>query len=313
MYKFIDLFSGIGGFHIGFEGIGECVYSCEWDEPARKTYSENFNTTEFDFDKDINDVDYKHIPDHDILTAGFPCQPFSIAGTQLGFEHETQGTLFLNILKILIKKKPPYFILENVKNFKSHNKGTTYNIIMKSLRDLNYYVTDDILNASEYGNLPQNRERIYIIGFLDKEKFDSFKFPDKIPLTKKLFDIIDITKKVDDKYYQTNLKSPSVQKMLEGVTEKGFIYQYRRYYIRKNTQGVCPTLTANMGTGGHNVPLLLDDYGVRKLTPRECFTLQGFPDDYILPNIADSQLYKQIGNAVPVPVVKRIIENITKL
>jgi DNA (cytosine-5)-methyltransferase 1 len=158
----------------------------------------------------------------------------------------------------------------------------------------------------EYGNIPQNRERIYIVGFLDQDAFNKFEFPNKIPLTKTIHDCLE-ENEVDDKYYYND--KPIYEKIKDDITKKDTVYQWRRKYVRENKNGVCPTLTANMGTGGHNVPLVLNGKGIRKLTPRECANFQGFPKDYKLPNIADSHLYKQFGNSVSIPVVQRIAEN----
>ena len=308
-YKFIDLFCGIGGFHLALKYHASCVFASEWDKNAEKTYRMNFNVV--NFAGDITKISPANIPDHDILCGGFPCQPFSVAGTQLGFNHKEQGNLFFNICDILKEKNPKVVFLENVKNIISHDGENTFKVILEELHKLEYYVKYKVLNATKYGNLPQNRERIYIVGFKDVNAFNKFKFPEEIPLTTKLFgDIIDIDSKQEQNLYQTNLSSPSVKKMLEGVTEKYHIYQYRRYMMRKNKSGECPTLTANMGSGGHNVPLILDNFGVRKLSVKECFKLQGYGDDYIIPNIATGHLYKQIGNSVPVTVVKRIADNI---
>ena len=313
MYTFIDLFAGVGGFHLSFEDSANCVFASEWDEYARKTYIENFGdylkNNNIDFGGDITTYDITKIPSHDILCAGFPCQPFSIAGKQLGFSHETQGTLFFRIIEIIQLHKPRVVFLENVKNLHSHDKGNTFKIIKKSLENEGYTVTHKILNAKTHGNTPQNRERIFIVAFLDKEQSKRFYFPSEIPLTSILDDCLDLTEQ-PSKYYMTNMLSPSVIKIVEDVKNKGSIYQYRRYYVRENKNGVCPTLTANMGTGGHNVPFIIDDFGVRKLTPRECFNFQSYSNNFKLPNISDSHLYKQAGNSITVNVVKRIAENI---
>jgi DNA (cytosine-5)-methyltransferase 1 len=161
----------------------------------------------------------------------------------------------------------------------------------------------------EYGNLPQNRERIYIVGFLSEKEADKFVFPKKIKLTKTINDCL-IKEKVEDKYYYNG--KPLYEKLKDDVIKRDTVYQWRRKYVRENKSNVCPTLTANMGTGGHNVPIIKDDYGIRKLTPRECANLQGFPKEYILPEIADSQLYKQLGNSVSIPVIERIAKQIKK-
>lgn len=315
-FKFIDLFAGVGGFHFAFNGKAECVFASEWDKNARITYEANWGKelreNNVTFAGDITAIDYKTIPDFDILCGGFPCQPFSIAGKQLGFSHATQGTLFFNILELIKIKKPKVIFLENVKNLASHDNGNTFKIIIGSLEEAGYKVHHYILNGTVHGNIPQNRQRIFIVAFQSEESFNKFSFPCSIPLTKVLADCFE-KDKVDDKFYQTNKNSLAVQKMLEGVTKRNTIYQYRRYYIRENKGGLCPTLTANMGTGGHNVPLILDNYGVRKLTPRECFNFQGFPSSFILPKtLNNASLYKQAGNSVVMPVVERIAQEIIK-
>jgi DNA (cytosine-5)-methyltransferase 1 len=311
MLKITDLCCGIGGFPRAFNGIGESIFASDLDKYARITYDLNFKGHQFV--DDIYKIDIPTMPTCDILCAGFPCQPFSLAGNQEGFKHEAQGNIFFRLAEIIEATRPPAIFLENVKNLQSHDNGKTFRTIKMTLEKIGYHVKHTLLNATEYGNLPQNRERVYIVGFLDDRHYAKFQFPNKIPLTAKLFgDIIDISKKQDAWLYQTNIHSPSVKKMILGITEKYAIYQYRRYTVRKNMRGVCPTLTANMGSGGHNVPLLLDDFGIRKLSVEECFLLQGFPvpDIYRLPPLAVGHLYHQIGNSVPVPVVKRIAERI---
>lgn len=315
-FSFVDLFAGVGGFHFAMNGLAKCVFASEWDKNARTTYEANWGEELKEnnaiFAGDITSVNHNSIPDFDILCGGFPCQPFSIAGKQLGFAHATQGTLFFNIIELISIKKPRVVFLENVKNLTSHDNGNTFKVILGSLEEAGYMVHHAILNGTTHGNVPQNRERIFIVAFRDRVDFDKFSFPDVVSLNKSIADCLEKVQ-VCQKYYQTNTSSPSVQKMIEGIVKKNTIYQYRRYYIRKNKGGVCPTLTANMGTGGHNVPLILDDFGVRKLTPRECFNLQGFPQSFILPEgLASSALYKQAGNSVVVPVVRRIAEKIIK-
>ena len=270
--------------------------SSEIDSNAIITYKENFNETPFG---DIRKIKKKDIPSFDILLAGFPCQPFSYAGYKKGLTDE-RGTLFFEIVKLLKSKKPKSFLLENVKGLTSLNEGRIFQDMIKTLRSLGYNVDYAVLNTRDYGNIPQTRERIYIVGFLDKV---DFRFPHPIPLKKFPKDILFKNKQDSDFYYE---RFNIYNKLKESIVEKGIIYQWRRKYVRKNKSGVCPTLTANMGTGGHNVPLIKDKYGIRKLTPRECARFQGFPDDFKLPNIAKSHLYKQIGNSVSVPVVKRI-------
>ena len=211
--------------------------------------------------------------------------------------------MFFEIIRILKDRKPTAFLLENVKNLKSHDKGNTLKLIYKELESIGYHVNDAILNTADHGNLPQNRERIYIVGFLSKKSSENFQFPDKMALTKTIHDCL-VKEAVDDKYYYKG--KPLYEKISNDITSRDTVYQWRRKYVRENKSNLCPTLTANMGTGGHNVPIILDIKGIRKLTPRECANFQGFPQDYKLPNIADSQLYKQIGNSVSIPVVERI-------
>lgn len=314
--KFIDLFAGIGGFHFAMDGKAECVFASEWDKNARITYEANWGEelkrNGVTFGGDITAINFNEMPDFDIMCGGFPCQPFSIAGKQLGFQHATQGTLFFTLLELIKLKQPKVVFLENVKNLGSHDGGNTFKVILGSLEEAGYKVHHQILNGSTHGNVPQNRERIFIVAFKDSNAFEKFSFPEKVELTKSLVDCLE-KKQVDAAFYQTNLSSPSVQKMVEGVVKKDTIYQYRRYYMRENKSGVCPTLTANMGTGGHNVPLILDDWGIRKLTPRECLNFQGFPESFVIPSqLKNSALYKQAGNSVVVPVVTRIAEQIMK-
>ena len=305
--KFIDLFSGIGGIKIAFSNAGfECVLSNDFDKNAKITY--DFNFSDKMLLEDIQKISTDEIPSFDILCGGFPCQPFSIAGYRKGFDDEEgRGNLFFDIIRILKAKKPQAIFLENVKNLKTHDKGNTLSVIYNKLEKLGYKVTDKVLNTMEYGNIPQNRERIYIVGFLDQVVFNKFEFPNKTPLTKTIHNCLE-ENEVDDKYYYNN--KPIYEKIKDDIIKKDTVYQWRRKYVRENKKGVCPTLTANMGTGGHNVPIVLDSKGIRKLTPRECANFQGFPKNYKLPNIANSHLYKQIGNSVSIPVVQRIAENI---
>jgi len=313
--KFIDLFAGIGGIKIGFENAGfYCVFSNDFDNNCKTTFDLNFSEL-FEIDKqmilgDIQKISVSKIPDFDVLCGGFPCQPFSIAGYRQGFDDEKdRGNLFFDIIRILKNKKPMAFLLENVKNLKSHDKGNTIKVIYQELEKLEYKVTDKVLNAMQYGNVPQNRERIYIVGFLNEKVFKKFEFPKKIPLTKTIHDCLE-KKEVDKKYYYND--KPLYEVLKKEVKKRNTIYQWRRKYVRENKNNVCPTLTANMGMGGHNVPIILTDQGIRKLTPRECANFQGFPITYKLPRIADSHLYKQFGNSVVVPVVERIAKNMKK-
>ncbi len=309
-FKVASLFAGIGGICYGFKQAGaQIVWANEIDKDACKTYRHNFGD-KYLVEGDIKEVDPNTIPDIDILNGGFPCQAFSVAGYRKGFDDE-RGNLFFEITRILEVKKPRAILLENVKNLEGHDHGNTFKVIKEQLELLGYHVHKAVLNTMEYGNVPQNRERIYIVGFLSKEAYDKFTYPKEIPLTKNIHDIIDVTdKKPLGLYYENSKYYPELVKTM---TKKDTVYQWRRIYCRENKSNVCPTLTANMGTGGHNVPLILDDYGIRKLTPEECVGFQGFPKEFSFPNdICNASKYKQAGNSVSVPVIKRIAENMIK-
>lgn len=312
--NFVDLFAGIGGIKLGFEKEGfKSVLSNDFDANCKTTFDYNFSErlqieTEM-YLEDIAKIPSADFPEFEILTGGFPCQPFSIAGYRRGFSDEGRGSLFFEIIRILKDRKPKVFLLENVKNLKAHDEGNTLRLIYDELQNAGYYVTDAVLNTIEYGNLPQNRERIYIVGFLSQKKFKHFCFPKEIPLKKTIYDCL-VAEQVDNKYYYNN--KPLYKRLENIVNKRDTIYQWRRKYVRENKSNACPTLTANMGTGGHNVPIIMDDYGIRKLTPRECANFQGFPKEYKFPKIADSHLYKQIGNSVSIPVVERIASQIKK-
>ena len=303
----IDLFAGVGGIREGFENAGfETVFSNDFEPNCKYTYDLNFKTSKLVVE-DIRKINIDDLPEFDFLLGGFPCQAFSIAGHRQGFNDEkNRGNLFFDVAKILEKREPKGFLLENVKNLSSHDGGRTFKIIQEKLINLGYHIKFKILNTMEYGNVPQNRERIYIVGFKNKKYSDKFEFPEKIKLTKKITDILE--KDVDQKYYYNG--KTLYEKIKNDVKEEGKVYQWRRQYVRENKSGVCPTLTANMGTGGHNVPIIKDKKGIRKLTPLECFRIQGFSENYKLPKISDSALYKQAGNSVSVPVVEAVAKKI---
>lgn len=307
-YTAISLFAGVGGICLGFMKNGvDIVFANDIDKNACKTYRENFKHDIIE--GPIENIKTEDIPDADLVLFGFPCTSFSIAGYQKGFEDERTGHLFFEALRIIKAKQPQAFLLENVKNLVGHDNGNTFKVIKESLEDAGYFFRYQVLNSMDYGNVPQNRERIYVVGFKDKDKCDKFYFPEPITLNTKIEDITKPNEKKDEKYYYENSKYYPMLK--EAMTNKSTIYQLRRVYVRENKKNVCPTLTANMGTGGHNVPLIIDDFGIRKLTPKECFMLQGFPENYKLPkNVSNGQLYKQAGNSVTVTVIDRIAKNI---
>jgi len=310
--KICSLFAGVGGIDLAFEQTGsfETIIANEIDAKASETYKLNFNNELIQ--KDIRDIEPENLPDFDVLLSGFPCTSFSIAGYRKGFEDETSGDLFFETLKVIVEKQPQIVFLENVKNLVSHDKGNTFKVIREALETNGYHIKYQVLNAKDYGNIPQNRERIYIVGFKDIEQYKNFDFPKPINLIQGITDVIDFSKRVDDSFYYTEDKYKFYNLLKESIVKSDTIYQWRRKYVRENKSNVSPTLTANMGTGGHNVPLILSKYGIRKFTPRECFALQGFPESFKLPDLANSHLYKQAGNSVVVPVVNRIAQNIYK-
>lgn len=317
-YKLGSLFAGIGGIDLGFLKAGiPTAWANEIDTYCAKTFKLNHPKTNLIIG-DICNLSAKDLDSVDILAGGFPCQPFSIAGYRKGFEDD-RGNLFFQIIRLLKDFKrenrlPKVIFLENVKNLYNHNNGQTFKLVREELRKLGYFVTEKIINTCEYGNIPQNRERLYIVGFLDEKLLRNFKWPTKIPLTNTLDTIIDWDKDVDKKYYYTeSMKCYSL--LAENIKNNHSIYQFRRVYIRENKSGVCPTLTANMGMGGHNVPLIKDAKGrIRKLTPRECLLLQGFPMDFKIPkDLCDSRVYKQVGNSVSVEVIYRIAKEIVRI
>jgi DNA (cytosine-5)-methyltransferase 1 len=307
--KFIDLFCGIGGFHQAIKLASkdicniECVFSSDIDKSVQKTYFLNYGVLP---EGDITKVNEENIPSHDFLFAGFPCQAFSVAGHRKGF-NDIRGTLFFDVAKIAKFHQPKVILLENVKGLIGHDKGNTFKIILEVLtKELNYHVQYKVMNTAKHANIPQNRERVYIVA--TKEKLDNV-FPEELNLTKTINDII-FNEKQDDKYYY-NQHRYYLQLKAE-ITKKDTVFQWRRHYVRENKNNLCPTLTANMGTGGHNVPLIKDDFGIRKLTPQECLLFQGFDETFIFPILPESQKYKQVGNSISVPIATAIIKNILK-
>lgn len=309
MLKCASFFAGVGGIDLGFKQAGfDIVFANEFDPNACQTFQANFKT-KLD-SRSIIDLPTQDIPNFDVMIAGFPCQAFSIAGKQQGFNDKGRGDLFFELERIFKAKKPKIIFLENVKNLVSHDKGRTFEIIKQSLISNGYHIKFQVLNASQFG-VAQNRERIYIVCFLDKALCDKFEFPKPFQLNKQVSDYLENERNIDSKYYYK--ESTPFFNELSIVSDAKTVYQWRRKYVRKNMSNLCPTLTANMGTGGHNVPLI-NPQGkrttVRKLTPRECFNFQGYPKDFILPKLADCHLYKEAGNSVVVPVIRQIAEQI---
>lgn len=305
--KIIDLFAGIGGIRMAFEQAGEqlgnkikCVMSSEIDKFAIETYQINFGN-HFVFG-DITKINNEDIPDHDILLAGFPCQPFSQAGLKAGF-FDTRGTLFFEIERILKHKKPKAFLLENVKHLKNHDKGKTLKIILEALQKIGYHVSFEVLNAKNFG-LPQNRERIFIVGFLDQV---NFIFPKPQNINTKVGDILE--NNVDHKYTITDKIWAGHQRRKTEHANKGNGFGYSLY---NENSPYTSTISARYYKDGSEALIEQIGKNPRMLTPRECARLQGFPDHFVL-HKSKKQAYQQIGNSVSVPVIRQIAKNILEI
>jgi DNA (cytosine-5)-methyltransferase 1 len=308
--KVCSLFSGIGGIDLGFQQAGfEIVWANEFDHDAAKTYSHNFGDTYLS-EQDIKTVKTEDIPDFDVLVAGFPCQSFSSAGRQKGFD-DPRGNLFFEIARIVKDKRPPVIFLENVANLLQHDDGKTFLTVYNTLVPFGYTFKYRVMDAMEYGNVPQHRSRIFIVAFLDYQKCEKFEFPEQIRRTVFLNDILQRNVKHDDSYY-LKPSDPNYDFLIKLVSNKSQIYKYYESLKAYKAYRVCPTLLASMGSYPDSIPLILDDYGIRKITPYECLALQGFPKDYRFPKIPMASAYKQCGNSVVVPVIRRIAENIMK-
>ena len=305
-YDFIDLFAGIGGMRIAFQNAGcRCVFSSEWDKNCQKTYYANFGEIPYG---DITKINAKDIPNHDILVAGFPCQPFSIAGVSkknsmgraTGFADKTQGTLFFDVCRIIAEKRPKAFMLENVKNLKSHDKGNTWKVIKSSLEELNYSVYSGVFDGQDF--VPQHRERVLIVGF-DKERYGEVPFefdyntPDKKPVLKDiLFD------EYDTKYILT----PHLWEYLQNYAAKHKAAGNGFGYGMPDLNGISRTLSARYYKDGSEILINRGEGEIpRRLTPRECARLQGYPDDFKIV-VSDTQAYKQFGNSVVVPLMSSV-------
>ena len=310
MFKVGSLYAGVGGICLGFKQAGYKIsWSNEWDKNACITYRENFNHKLIE--GDVWEINEKKLEKVDVIIAGFPCQSFSVAGYRKGFNDE-RGTHFFRIIDFIEFHDPKVVLLENVKNLKGHDKGNTFKTIKKSLNDRGYEVYDKIINTKELTEIPQNRERIFIVCFKKNLlKNSDFNFPVNKTKPNPVTDYLDKNNFDPTLVYSDKFKH--FDKLKNEMKSEKTLYQWRRQYVRENKNNLCPTLTANMGTGGHNVPLILQNGIIRKLSPRECFRFQGFPETFKLPKIAKSQLYKQAGNSVSVPVIKKIAVEIKKV
>ena len=302
--KIGSLFAGIGGIDLGFIQAGfDVVWANEIDPDACKTYRHNFPDTKL-IEGDIRKLDATSLEKVDVLTAGFPCQSFSVCGNQKGFK-DARGNLFFEIMRIADELQPPVIFLENVANLTEHDNGKTFNVIHNELASRDYFIRYLIADACDYG-IPQHRTRTYIVAFKSKDACDKFKFPDMCKLEKRIFDIIDRTKKADDKYYLA-ADSAEYQILNAAMKDNNQIYRFSDYGIQSSKDGICFTLKANMGTWKNRVPYIRDDFGIRTITPTECLALQGFPKEYSFPDtIPLKEQYKQCGNTVCISVIKNI-------
>lgn len=307
-YKVASLFAGIGGICLGFKQAGfDIVWANEYDTAACKTYRHNFGST-YLIEDNIKNILPEEAPDIDVITAGFPCQPFSIAGKQLGFR-DKRGNLFFEITRFVDIKRPKIIFLENVANLVEHDNGRTFLVIYNSLAQFGYSVYYKVMSATEYGNLPQPRNRIYIVA-VREDIATTFKHAEPIKRTVVVSDIINLNQRQNDIYYYDNTFITD-NHLDESVNNDGYIYRLTDNGIRRTKDRLCPTLTANMGTFPNRVPIIKDDFGIRKLTLRECLDFQGFPKEFYFPNtITLNDAYKQIGNSVCVPVIKNIATQI---
>jgi DNA (cytosine-5)-methyltransferase 1 len=337
-YNVGSLFAGVGGICQAFKDAScNVLWANENDEHSAATYELNHTETNL-IKKSVADLTKDDLDAIDILTAGFPCQPFSQAGHGKGFDDE-RGKLFDHVTRLLKELEPQAYFLENVKTLVTHNEGKSFEYVRTEIAKAGYSFIPFILNAAEYSEIPQGRARIYIVGFKDEPDFSyhspvtansnlfsqeyaeenpmssAFKIPTRLENQQKAVkDFLDNSTVAPDDYYN---KPENIihKRVIDKVTDPNIVYQYRRWYVRENKSNVCPTLTANMGGGGHNIPIILDGETPRRLTPKECFNLQGFKKNFKLPydKVPKTQLYKQSGNTVVVPLVARIAEEIVRV
>ena len=310
-FKFIDLFAGIGGIRMAYQNLGgKCVFTSEWDTYSKKTYDANFGEVPFG---DITKIPEKDIPGHDILLGGFPCQPFSIAGVSKknalgrahGFLDETQGTLFFDIARIIKHKKPKAFMLENVKNLVSHDKGKTFTVIKETLKELGYSIHYKVLDGKSF--VPQHRERIIIVGFNNKifKGKETFEFPEMIDQKLAIRNILQ--EEVDPKYTLSDKLWNYLQEYAKKHKAKGNGFGFGL----TNLDGISRTMSARYYKDGAEILIPQDGLNPRRLTPRECARLQGFPDEFLIP-VSDNQAYKQFGNSVVTTLIQAVGKNIVK-
>ncbi len=305
-----SLFAGIGGIELGFEQAGfKTIWANEIDSDACKTYRRNFPNVHL-VEDDIRNVNPASLPNIDIITAGFPCQPFSVCGYKKGFADE-RGNLFFEIMRFIDVLVPQIVFLENVANLAEHDNGRTFLTIHNELTQRDYSIRYLIADACDYG-IPQHRTRTYIVAFKDQDMCEQFEFPEKCKLEHTIFDLINKSVKAQEQYYAAQ-DSYEYNKLSKAIKDESQIYRFSDYGIQLSKDGISFTLKANMGTWKNRVPYIKDDYGIRKITPYECLTLQGFPREYRLPNISMRSLYKQCGNSVVVPVIRKMADEIMRV
>lgn len=305
-----SLFAGIGGIDLGFEQSGfDIVWANEIDKEACKTYKLNFSGTTL-FENDIRTIDAALLPKVDVITAGFPCQPFSICGNQRGF-NDSRGNLFFEIMRIVDAIQPPIIFLENVANLVTHDEGRTFNVIHNELVCRDYYLRYLVADACDYG-IPQHRTRTYLIAFQSFNQCESYRFPEKIKLKKRIFDLIDKSIKADKCFYLSE-NTPKYNKVMKATKDDNQIYRFSDYGIQSSKDGISFTLKANMGTWNDRVPIIKDKHGIRTITPAECLALMGFPKNFKIADIPLKSTYKQIGNSVCVPIIQMIANEINKI
>lgn len=305
-----SLFCGIGGIDLGFAQAG---FDIEWandiDPAACMTYRHNFPNT-YLIEGDVCDIDPCALPNIDVLVAGFPCQPFSVMGYRRGF-NDPRGNLFFEIARFIDIKQPKVVFLENVQNLMEHDNGKTFLVIYNTLAQFGYSVKYKVINATDV-NIPQNRSRIFIVAFRDIEDCDKFSFPKYAPLEATIDDIIDRSVKHDDVYYYSS-ESRYFKALDAKIVDNTGVYRIDDSGIATRKWDICPTLKANMGTYHDRVPIIRDDFGIRKLTPMECLALQGYPKDYTFKGVSLENAYKQCGNTVCVPIIKSIAAKLFEL
>ena len=306
-FKVISLFAGIGGICLGFRQAGfEIVWANDNDSAACRTYRQNLGDS-YLVEMDIRKISAEKLPEFDVLSAGFPCQPFSIAGSQKGFL-DKRGNLFFEISRIVDARRPKVIFLENVANLVNHDNGRTFLVIYNSLVQFGYNIYYKIMAADQYGNLPQIRKRIYVIAVRDDLAHITYHHPEPIKLTLFSSDIINRKQKQDDSNYYTG---DMYKYLADKMWYRNAIYRITDTEVRPTKNMMCPTLTANMGTYPDRVPVIWDAFGIRKLTLRECLDFQGFPSWFTFPaNVSIADAYKQLGNTVCIPLVRRIAHNI---